>query len=72
METFALAQLLKTNVLVEEKFGEQNFRVLSEMGILAKITVVILNLVGYVEILSILFLRNRILGFRVSEIKVSG
>ena len=31
---------------VEEKFGEQNFRVLSEMRILAKIMVVILDLVG--------------------------
>ena len=31
---------------VEEKFGEQNFRVLSEMRILAKIKVVILDLVG--------------------------
>ena len=31
---------------VEEKFGEQNFRVLSEMRILAEIKVVILNLVG--------------------------
>ena len=29
--------------LVEEKFGEQNFRVLSEMRILAKIRVVILD-----------------------------
>ena len=28
---------------VEEKFGEQNFRVLSEMRILAKIRVVILD-----------------------------
>ena len=37
---------------VEEKFGEQNFRVLSEMRILAKIKVVILDLVGYVEILA--------------------
>ena len=31
---------------VEEKFGEQNFRVLSEMQILAKIEVAILDLVG--------------------------
>ena len=31
---------------VDEKFGEQNFRVLSEMRILAKNTVVILDLVG--------------------------
>ena len=31
---------------VEEKFGEQNFRVLSEMRFLAKIKVVILDLVG--------------------------
>jgi len=31
---------------VEEKFGEQNFRVLSEMRILAKRKVVILDLVG--------------------------
>ena len=36
---------------VEEKFGEQNFRVLSEMRILAKIKVVILDLVGYVYFL---------------------
>ena len=36
---------------VEEKIGEQNFRVLSEMRILAKIKMVILDLVGYVEIL---------------------
>ena len=34
---------------VEEKFGEQNFRVLSEMRILAKIRVVILDFVGYVD-----------------------
>ena len=33
-------------VVVEEKFGEQIFRVLSEMRILAKIKVVILDLVG--------------------------
>ena len=32
--------------VVEEKFGEQNFRVFSEMRILAKIKVVILDLVG--------------------------
>ena len=32
--------------LVEEKFGEQNFRVLSEMRILAKIGVAILDFVG--------------------------
>ena len=38
-------------VYVEEKCGEQNFRVLSEMRILAKIRVVILDFVGYVEIL---------------------
>ena len=31
---------------VKEKFGEQNFRVLSEMRILVKIKVVILDLVG--------------------------
>ena len=31
---------------VEEKFGEQNFRVLNEMRILAKIRLVILDLVG--------------------------
>ena len=31
---------------VEEKFGEQNFRVLSEMRILAKIGVGILDFVG--------------------------
>ena len=37
---------------VEEKLGEQNFRVLSEVRILAKIQVVILDLVGYVEILA--------------------
>ena len=36
---------------VEEKIGEQNFRVLSEMRILAKIRVVIFDFVGYVEIL---------------------
>ena len=42
-ELTALAQLLKTNVLVEEKFGEQNFRVLSEMRILAKIKLVIFD-----------------------------
>ena len=35
---------------VEEKFGEQNFRVLSEMRILAK-NKVILDLVGYVDFL---------------------
>ena len=33
-------------ITVEEKFGEQNFRVLSEMRFLAKIKVVILDLVG--------------------------
>ena len=37
---------------VEEKFHKENFRVLSEMRILAKIKVVILDLVGYVEILA--------------------
>ena len=37
---------------VEEKFGEQNFRVLSEMRILAKIRVAILDLVGYVYFLT--------------------
>ena len=37
---------------VEEKFGEQNFWVLSEMRILAKIRVVILDLVGYVDFLT--------------------
>ena len=39
-------------IIVEEKFGEQNFRVLSEMRILAKIKVVILDLVGYVYFLA--------------------
>ena len=39
-------------LVVEEKFGEQNFRILSEMRILAKIKVVVLDLVGYVEILT--------------------
>ena len=34
---------------VEETFGEQNFRVLSEMRILGKIKVVILDLVGQVD-----------------------
>ena len=34
---------------VEEKFGERNFRVLSEMRILTKIRVVILDFVGYVD-----------------------
>ncbi len=33
-------------ISVEEKFGEQNFRVLSEMRILAKIKVVILDFGG--------------------------
>ena len=37
---------------VEEKFGEQNFRVLSEMRILDKIRVVILDFVGYVDFLA--------------------
>ena len=37
-----LSQLM----LVEEKFGEQNFRVLSEMRILGKIKVAILDFVG--------------------------
>ena len=37
---------------VEEKFGEQNFRVFSEMRILAKIRMAILDFVGYVEILT--------------------
>ena len=37
---------------VEEKFGEQNFRVLSEMRILAKIRLVILDFVGYVDFLA--------------------
>ena len=35
---------------VEKKFPEENFRVLSEMRILAKIRVVILDFVGYVTI----------------------
>ena len=34
------------------KFGEQNFRVFNEMRFLAKIRVVILDFVGYVEILA--------------------
>ena len=34
-----------TDHLVEEKFGEQNFRVWSEMRILAKIKVVIFDLI---------------------------
>ena len=38
--------------IVEEKFPQENFRVLSEMRILAKIRVVILDFVGYVEILA--------------------
>ena len=37
--------------MVEEKFGEQNFRVLSEMRFLGKIRVVILDFVGYVDFL---------------------
>ena len=36
---------------VEEKFGEQNFRVLSEMRILVKIKMVILDCVGQVDFL---------------------
>ena len=35
--------------IVEETFDEQNSRVLSEMRILAKIRVAILDFVGYVE-----------------------
>ena len=37
---------------VEEKFHKENFRVLSEMPILAKIRVVILDFVGYVDFFS--------------------
>ena len=37
---------------VEEKFPQENFRVLSEMRFLGKIRVAILDLVGYVEILA--------------------
>ena len=37
---------------VEEKIGEQKFRVLSEMRILAKIRVVIFDFVGYVDFLA--------------------
>ena len=48
-ETKAIGHLASA---VEEKFGEQNFRVLSEMRILAKIQVVILDLVGYVYFLA--------------------
>ena len=36
---------------VEEKFHKENFRVLSEMRILAKIKVVILDFVGYIDFL---------------------
>ena len=38
-------------LLVEEKFGGPNFWVLSEMQILAKIRLVILDLVGEVDFL---------------------
>ena len=38
--------------MVEEKFPQENFRVLSEMRFLGKIRVAILDLVGYVEILA--------------------
>ena len=38
--------------MVEEKFLQENFRVLSEMRILAKIRVVILDFVGYVDFLA--------------------
>ena len=39
-------------VEVEEKFPQENFRVISEMRILVKIRVSILDFVGYVEILA--------------------
>ena len=42
----------RRQVSVEEKFCEQNFRVLSEMRILAKIRMVIFDFAGYVEILA--------------------
>ena len=38
--------------LVEEKFPQEKFRVLSEMRFLGKIRVAILDLAGYVEILA--------------------
>ena len=38
--------------VVEEKFPQENFRVLSEMRILAKIRVVILDFVGYIDFLT--------------------
>ena len=38
--------------MVEEQFGEQNFRVVSEMRFLGNIRVSILDFVGYVEILA--------------------
>ena len=47
---------------VEEKFGEQIFRSLSEMRILAKVRVVILDFVGYVDFLAKFYAK---LDFRV-------
>ena len=47
---------------VEEKFGEQNFRVWSEMRILIKIRVVILDFVEYVDFR---VLRHRFYGLRL-------
>ena len=47
--------------LVEEKIGEQNFRLFGEMRILSKIRVVILDFLGYVEILAKCFAKS---GFR--------
>ena len=44
--TNVIGNPLDTEQDVEEKFGEQNFRVLSEMRILGKIKVAILDLVG--------------------------
>ena len=43
-------QVCARAVVVEEKFGEQNLRVVSEMRILGKIGVAILDFVGYVDI----------------------
>ena len=41
--SWAVASAQAVTLRVEEKFGEHNFRVLSEMRILAKIRVVILD-----------------------------
>ena len=62
-EWFAFPMIDNQNY-VEEKFGEQNFRVLSEMRILAKIRVVILDFCRVSRFFYRNLARNRILGFR--------